>query len=228
MCRFFNTRDAMRVWAIQNQKGGVGKSTLVTMLAAYAEECGETVLIIDLDPQPSCIDWHEKRGTNKPMVLAGIAEKLPELLQSADTFGVTLVLIDTAPHSTDISVAAIKHSDVVIIPMLSGLFEETGLRGTAQCLSATGAFDKAIGVPNKVPSHPNAIEQECAEAHAQLERFGIKPAPVYLCDRIAFRRCLARGQAVTEYKPADHKAIKEVHDLWNYLNKLCPIIDPKK
>jgi chromosome partitioning protein len=217
----------MRIWTVQNQKGGVGKSTLVTMLAAYAEECGETVLVIDLDPQPSCIDWHEKRGTNRPMVLAGLPEKLPELLQSADTFGVSLVLIDTAPHSTDIAVAAMKHADLIIIPMLSGLFEETGLRGTAQCLSATGTFAKAVGVPNKVPTARSALDQELAESHLQLEKFGIRPSPRYLGDRVSFRRCLAKGQAVTEYKPADHKAIHEVQQLWNYLNILCPIIEPK-
>lgn len=218
----------MRIWAVQNQKGGVGKSTLVTMLAAYAEQCGEVVLIIDLDPQPSCIDWHEKRGTNKPMVLAGLPEKLPELLQSAHTFGVTLVLIDTAPHSTEVSIAAIKAADLVIIPMLSGLFEETGLRGTAQCLSVTGAFSKTIGVPNKVPANSaGSIEQELAESSLQLHKYGITPSPRYLCDRIAFRRCLAKGQAVTEYRPADAKAIDEVQKLWNYLNTLCPIVSPK-
>ncbi|MGA7327839.1 MAG: hypothetical protein WBX25_25980 [Rhodomicrobium sp.] len=81
------------------------------MLASYAEQCGETVLIIDLDPQPSCIDWHEKRGANKPMVLAGLPEKLSDLLQSARNFGVSLVLIDTAPHSTDIAIGAIKYAE---------------------------------------------------------------------------------------------------------------------
>jgi chromosome partitioning protein len=215
---------SMRVWTVQNQKGGAGKSTVVTMLAAYAEQCGETTLIIDLDPQPSCIDWHEQRGTNKPMVLAGLPEKLPDLLQSALNFGVSLVLIDTAPHSTDIAIAAIKQADLIIVPMLSGLFEETGLRGTAQCLSVAGAFSKAVGIPNKVPStSQSAIAQELTDSRAQLEKFGIKPSPRYLCDRIAFRRCLSKGQAVTEYKPADHKAIDEVQQLWSYLNGLSPI-----
>ncbi|WLD57001.1 ParA family protein [Salinispirillum sp. LH 10-3-1] len=47
----------MHVWAVANQKGGVGKTTSVVSLSALLGEQGKRVLMVDMDPQGSLTSY---------------------------------------------------------------------------------------------------------------------------------------------------------------------------
>lgn len=47
----------MHVWAVANQKGGVGKTTSVITLSALLGESGKRVLMVDMDPQGSLTSY---------------------------------------------------------------------------------------------------------------------------------------------------------------------------
>jgi chromosome partitioning protein len=55
----------MRTITLVTQKGGTGKTTLVSSLALAAIEAGETVALFDLDPQKSLVGWGDKREKAK-------------------------------------------------------------------------------------------------------------------------------------------------------------------
>ena len=60
--------DKLNRIVILNPKGGCGKSTLVTNLAACYAEDGTTPAIMDFDPQGSSMDWLERRRSDLPPI----------------------------------------------------------------------------------------------------------------------------------------------------------------
>ena len=87
----------MRVVAVMNYKGGVGKTTLTANLGAVAAGRGLRVLLLDLDPQTnltfsffSIDDWHEHLADNRTIKqwydaeMPGRNVPLPDLVVSPE------------------------------------------------------------------------------------------------------------------------------------------------
>ncbi len=58
----------MTVIAVLNEKGGVGKTTIATNLSRGFQLAGETVILIDSDPQGSARDWYAAAGEDNALL----------------------------------------------------------------------------------------------------------------------------------------------------------------
>jgi chromosome partitioning protein len=92
-----------RVYALANQKGGVGKTTTAINLAACLAEAGERTLVVDLDPQANATSGLGERanGTSSLDLLDGIP--LPKLAKST-----RFARLDLVPSKAELAGAAVE------------------------------------------------------------------------------------------------------------------------
>lgn len=107
----------MRTIMVINAKGGVGKSTLATNIAAYfASNWDAVVSLADYDPQGSSMDWLAKRPPDRDKIHGVDAHKqgLTHLDRNTD------FLIVDAParaHGSELT-QFVRHAESLVVPVL--------------------------------------------------------------------------------------------------------------
>lgn len=116
----------MRTILVVNSKGGCGKSTLATNLAAFHARAGRSVVIADFDRQASSLLWLEARSPDRPRIegLSGLEPGF-RLPRQADT-----VILDApaAVHGAELT-ALVRRAQTILIPVLPSA---TDMRATAR------------------------------------------------------------------------------------------------
>jgi chromosome partitioning protein len=97
----------MKLFAIANQKGGVGKTTTAVNLSSCLAERGKRVLLIDLDPQAnatSAIGYTEGEGNSLYRALIGHA-RVEEKIKPTRFAGLSIIPADLDLAGAEIEVA---------------------------------------------------------------------------------------------------------------------------
>lgn len=111
----------MRSILIVNAKGGCGKSTIATNLAAYYAIKGKKVVLADYDPQESSLDWLAERPENRAKII-GIAAHRDGLRVPRDT---DYLIMDSPAgvHERPLS-QLVRRADAILIPILPSPIDE--------------------------------------------------------------------------------------------------------
>ena len=111
-----------KIFAIANQKGGVGKTTTTLNLAAAIAEAGFKVLVMDLDPQGNAstgLGSHaDARAFTTYDVLIGTQVE-PRFIQKTDIENIDLVPSTTDLSSADIELASAKNRSEMLRKVLN-------------------------------------------------------------------------------------------------------------
>ena len=201
----------MRVVSIVSQKGGAGKTTIAVNLAVAALASGEKGTIIDIDPQATASNWGDRRQTEFPLIISAQAARLPQIIKQVDE--ASWVFIDTPPAISNMTMAAVKVADIVLVPSRAAIFDLDTLSATLD-LVRMGQREAAV-VLNAVPHRGPDAE----EARAVITAYGAAIAPVSLGHRAAFQHAATIGLGVTEHEPSG-KAAYEIRKLFDWLQTL--------
>lgn len=110
------------VISVLSEKGGVGKTTISTNLTYAFNLFGFSPLLVDSDPMGSARNWHEANGgmlvTCVGCDRATLAQDVRSMAEDYD-----VIIIDGAPRIEKLISAAIKISDVVLLPILPSQYD---------------------------------------------------------------------------------------------------------
>lgn len=207
----------MRVFSVVNQKGGVGKSTITINLARAIQKDGASVAVIDCDPQGTTTDWAALNANTVPGGFFPVhhyhIKDLPNRLAEFKDYD--CVVIDGAPRLEELSVAIIKVSDVILIPIQPSPNDVWASISFVDLVKERQKIKpnlKAMFVVNRQKPNTGAIK----EVRAALAQIGIPVLENGINDRVAFAKTLGNGLTVFE---ESGKASSEIKALANELLK---------
>jgi len=224
----------MRTILILNSKGGCGKSTIATNLAAFYARENKSVVLADFDPQGSSLQWLEARSPERPRIegLSGLepglrfprhadyvildapagihGPALTALVRRAQT-----ILIPVLPSATDIRATARFVHDLLLVGKVSR--KETRLATIANRVPEAPAMARAAeillnGVDISYQSVPSQV-------YRPLERFLRRlkiPVVATLPDSPSYALSDARGLGICE--------LGETRSAWDFM-RWRPLLD---
>lgn len=191
--------------AIVNLKGGVGKSTVALNLAACLSGSAH-VLLVDADPQGSCLNWAARRkeiGRDGVDTTFAEGAALRELVNRASAYDVAI--LDTPPQAGATAKFAMAEADLVLIPCGPGPTDAWATHETVRAFERMRALrPELLGALLLNRTDRTSIGRESARA---LAGFGVPILEASIANRVAFAEATAEGLGVTEHAPRSEAAM---------------------
>ncbi len=196
------------VVTVAQQKGGSGKSTIAANLAAVLAADGRRVALLDTDPQGSVTRWHEERqrhngnGRTAPIFFdrpSGwrVPIALDKLRREQD-----VVVGDTPPHAGIDAKAAMRASDLVLMPLQPSPADLWASEGTRRLAAEERRPLRAL--LNRVPAQGKMRDRVVAA----LAEHEVPLLAQCLGNRAQFGAAFLDGLSVTEAAPRSAAAVE--------------------
>ncbi len=207
--------SACRILVI-NGKGGSGKTTLSTNLAAWLAQRGQTTALVDADPQASASYWLASRSPDLPKI-HGV--KIEHNSRTTLSFqwrapkSTRWLITDAPPGLSDIALSdIIQNHDLILVPVLpSDIDIRAGARFIGNMLLTQSMRRKRL--PIAVVA--NRVKQQTT-AWQRLEKFLLSlniPYPATLRDTQRYVKAYSEGCGISDYPQKSHQRDQQDWDL---------------
>ncbi len=200
----------MKVIALINIKGGVGKTTTAVNLSHCLAIRGHKVLLIDGDPQGSVIRWQTISGENSFDVTHYPKDTFHKDIDSL-TKGYQYVVIDAPPGTGDISLSILMVSNLAVIPVGPSLLDIWSTEEAVSLVRQAREYNKKLR-GNILICKKIVGTTPGREAREALQTYKMKVLETEISQRIAYVKAMIEGVPVLEYDP-NSEASKEVLSL---------------
>jgi chromosome partitioning protein len=203
---------------VLNTKGGSGKTTLATNLAAYYAVSGRRVALMDLDPQGSSMRWLQQRPPGAPPIhgIAGFEKRLNVTRSFAlrSPPGTEHVIVDTpAALSVAQMPETVRDASAIIVPVLPS---DIDIHAASRCIADLLLVAKVHRSERRLVIVANRARRY-TKAFQSLMRFlqSLRiPVAAVLRDSQAYIRSAETGLGLHEMKGA---LLQEDLDSWKPL-----------
>lgn len=215
---------------IGGEKGGTGKTTLVTNIAAIAVNEGKDFIVIDTDKQSSASSWCALRDENQS------AKRVSNIQKFGEKLGQEIralkekyedILIDAGGQNSIELRSALTVADKIFIPVQAGQFDIWTLDVMNNLVAQARIFNpnlSAYVVINRGPT--NHTSTEIPEVVSVLDDFeNLQLARAVIHERIAFRKAVKDGLGVTELEKKDVKACQEIEELYREIYNVKGVVE---
>jgi len=200
----------MPILSILNPKGGSGKTTLSSNLARALHERGQSVLLVDSDPQGSARDWHAAHDDNPiPLISLDRANNVKTLTGMANNYD--WIVIDGAAKLEDMIAATIKIADVIVVPVQPSPYDIWAASDLVEFIKARQEIKD--GLPLAAFAVTRMIEgtKLGGEIEAALTEYGFPVLETRITQRQIYPQTASEGLSV--FDSNNPKAIEEINAL---------------
>ncbi len=208
---------------VLNPKGGSGKSTIATNIAAQFATQGRSVVLLDDDPQGSSTRWLSKRpasvapihGISSVQPQTGITRSFAMRIPPETEF----IVVDTSAALQDLQlIEATRGADRIIVPVMPS---DIDIHAATRCIASLLLKAKIDRHDNRLAIVANRVKTNTLVFKSLMKFLGALDIPLagLLRDAQCYVHAGAAGLGVHELSKVQRKELKQWVPLLDWLER---------